>query len=72
MRLEVKEQIKALLAQENIKLKELVEELITKTGQPYSSSSLSHRLSRGKVTYNEVLTIADILGYDIKFERRES
>ena len=66
MRLEVKEQIKALLAQEDMTQKDLVAVLNSK-GLKYSPASLSHRLSRGTVTYNEVMKIAEILGYDVQF-----
>lgn len=72
MKLKVKEQIKILLAQEGLNFKELTELLSSKTSKNYEQSNFSHRLGRGTLTYNEVLTIADILGYDIKFERREN
>ena len=65
----VREQIKALLAQENIKMKELAEKMQEKTGKNYSLQTLSHRLRRGTVSYNEVLLILEILGYDLKFEK---
>lgn len=66
MRLDVKEQIKALLAQEGVTQKELVNILNAKGGQ-YSTQSLSQRLGRGSLTYNEVMIIAEILGYDVQF-----
>ena len=69
MKMLVREQIKTLLAQENIKMKELAVKMQEVTGKNYSLQSLSHRLKRGSVTYNEVLDIADILGYNIKFEK---
>ncbi len=67
MRLKVKEQVKALLSQENITQKELVKILSQKTGKIYTQTSLSQKLGRGSLTYNEVMTIAEILGYDIQF-----
>ena len=66
MRLNVKEQIKALLSQENVTQKELVAKL-NSMGKKYSTTSLSQRLGRGSFTYNEVMTIAEILGYDVQF-----
>ena len=65
----VREQIKALLAQENMKMKELALKMQEITGKNYSLQNLSHRLKRGTVTYNEVLQISEILGYSIKFEK---
>lgn len=62
MRLEAKEQIKTLLAQKGLKLKDLAEKL------GCTPNSLTQRLGRGSITYNEMLIIADILGYKIHFE----
>ncbi len=66
---QVKKDVKSLLVQEDIKLKELVELLTKKTGKIYSSSGLSHKLGREKLSYKEMLDIAEILGYKIKFEK---
>lgn len=62
MRLEAREQIKTLLAQKGLKLKDLAEKLNR------TPNSLTQQLGRGSITYNEVLQIADILGYKIWFE----
>ena len=70
MRLDVKEQVKALLAQEGVKQKDLVE-FLNKRGGSYSAQTLSHRLGRGSLTYNEVMTIAEILGYDVQFVKEQ-
>lgn len=69
MKMQVREQIKTLLAQENIKMKELAVKLQKTTGKNYSLQNISQRLKRGTLYYNEVLLIAEILGYDIKFEK---
>lgn len=69
MKLFVKEQIKTLLAQEGIKLKELAMMIETKTGKKCSANSLSQKLSRETLTYNEVVLIADLLNYEIKYEK---
>ena len=70
MRLDVKEQIKALLAQESVTQKELVEILNSKGGL-YSTQTFSQRLGRGTITYNEVMKIAEILGYDVQFVKEK-
>ena len=41
--------------------------LSEKYGKEYSLSNFSGKLKRGSITYNEVLLIADILGYKITF-----
>ncbi len=70
MKLKVKEQIKVLLSQEGIKQKDLAAILSQKTGHFYSATNLSQKLGRGLLTYNEFVEIADILGYEIKLEKR--
>ena len=69
MKLQAKEQIKTLLAQENMKLKDLAQLLSEKTGKKWTPNSLSQKLRRGTLTYNETLLIAEILGYNIQFEK---
>lgn len=61
MRLEVREQIKTLLAQKGLKLRDLAEKL------KCTPNSLTQRMGRGSITYNEMLVIADVLGYKIQF-----
>ena len=61
MRLEVREQIKTLLAQKGLKLRDLAEKLSC------TPNSLTQRMGRGSITYNEMLVIADVLGYKIQF-----
>ena len=67
MKLYVKEQIKTLLAQEGIFLKDLAAMVSEHTGKKCSPDSLSQKLRRGSLTYNETLMIAELLGYKIKF-----
>ncbi len=69
MKMYVREQVKALLAQENVKMKDLAFQMQEKIGKKYTLQNLSHRLKRGTVTYNELLEIAEILGYNVKFEK---
>lgn len=71
MKLEVREQIKTLLAQENIKMKELAVMISEKTGKKCAPDSLSQKLRRGSLSYNETLLIAEILGYRIDFVKED-
>ena len=66
----VREQVKTLLAQEGIKMKDLAIKMEEISGRTYSLQNLSHRLRRGTLTYNEMLLIADILGYEISFNKQ--
>ncbi|OGI01153.1 MAG: hypothetical protein A2Y25_08970 [Candidatus Melainabacteria bacterium GWF2_37_15] len=65
----VRERIKALLAQENITMKELARLLSEKTGNKYSLQSISHRMLRGTLSFNEVEIITEILGYEIEIKK---
>ena len=67
MSIKAREQIKSLLAAKNIKMKELCVQLSEKLSKNYSATNLSNKLKRGTIIYNEVLVIAEILGYEIKF-----
>ena len=67
MRLKVREQVKALLSQEGVKQKDLADMLFKKTGKKYTQTSIAQKLGRGSLSYNEVVIIAEILGYDIQF-----
>ena len=67
----VKKQVKILLAQENYFLKELVQMLAKKSGKNYTQDSFSHRLGRATITYEEMLDIAEVLGYEIKFIKKD-
>lgn len=67
--MQVREQIKTLLSQENITMKELALKMQERTGKSYSLQTLSHRLRRGTLYYNEVLLVTEILGYNINFEK---
>ena len=66
----VKKQIKRLLLEEDLKLKELAFLLSEKYEKKYSPDSLSHKIARNSITYSEMVCIAEILGYEIKFIKK--
>lgn len=68
MKLQAKEQVKTLLAQKGITLKSLAQMISEKRGKKYLPNSLSQKLTRGTISYNEVLYIADLLGYEIYYK----
>lgn len=65
--MKVREQVKSLLVAKDISMKELCEKLSEKLGKEYSLANFSSKLKRGTIMYNEVVLIAEILKYDIKF-----
>lgn len=70
MKLYAKELIKLLIAKEDLTQKELTNILTNNTDKKYTPDGLSRKLNRGTITYNEIVSITDILGYDIKIEKR--
>lgn len=68
---QLRKQLKMLLLQEDVKLYELAQAMTEKTGRVYTPTALSHRMGRATITYQEMLIIAEILGYEIKFIKKE-
>ncbi len=69
--MDVSRTIKIFAAQENISVAELVRRFAKYSGKEYSTQSFSNRLRNGTVHYNEVVQIAKMLGYKIKFEKTD-
>lgn len=67
MRLRVRKQVKALLSQEGLTQKKLANLLTEKLGKKYTQTGLAQKMSRGSLSYNEVMVIAEILGYDVQY-----
>lgn len=65
-----KEHIKILIAKENITLKELAELLSEKSSKNISLSNLSAKLNKGYLRFEDAETIAEILGYEIQFNKK--
>ena len=71
MKLNSKELIKLLITKECLTQKELILLLNEKTNKNYSPDGFSHKLSRGTVTFNEIVEIMDILGYQFDIKKIE-
>ena len=69
MKLNAKEIIKLLLTKEQVKQKDLALLLSQKTGKKYTPGSLSQKIGRGTISYNEVALIIDLLGYSINIDK---
>ncbi len=64
-----KEQIKILMVKEGLTAKKLAEMLSAKTGQEYTQQKIQHRIFASSFRYDEVKTIAEMLGYKISIEK---
>ena len=70
MKLSAKDLITVLLAKEDMTQKELARIMTDSTGKKITQDGLSRKLNRDTITYHEVSTIIDILGYEIKIEHK--
>ena len=70
MKLNAKEVIKILLSRTQTRQKDLAQILTEKTGKKYTAGSLAQKIARGTISYNEVVLIADMLGFDININQR--
>ncbi len=59
--------LKKVLLDVNITLTELAQALSQRLNKPYSMQNLSNKLRNETITHREMIIIADILGYDLKF-----
>lgn len=69
--MDIKQEIKIILAREDITMKELVERLNHKYGRSGSLQNMSNKLSKDTLKYQEALEIADVLGYEIVWKGKE-
>jgi len=69
--IKIRDQIKILLLQKGILMKDLVLEMGKRLNKKYSSENLSNKLRNETITYKEILLIADILGYKMNFSDKE-
>ncbi len=59
--------LKKILLDVNISLTELAQALAKRLNKPYSMQNLSNKLRNETITHREMIIIADILGYELKF-----
>lgn len=71
---DIKNLIKGYLKKENITLTEVVSLINDRRSEDNRTTlqNISNKLSRGTIKFSEVLEIADVLGYDLEFKKRES
>jgi len=67
----IREDLKSLLAKENITLTELAQEASAKTNKKITVYSLSQKLLRDSMRYNEVKELLDCLGYELDFKKKQ-
>ena len=71
LKMSIINELKKILLDVNINLTEPAQALGKRLNKPYSMQNLSNKLRNETITHREMIIIADILGYDLKFVRRD-
>ena len=66
----VRNEIKAQIVRAGYTMQELVDRLHEEYGWAGSVSNLSAKLQRESIRYKEVVELADVLGYDLIWQKR--
>lgn len=67
----IRNEIKAQIVRAGFTMQEVVELLSDEYGWSDSVSNLSAKLHRESIRYKEVVELADVLGYDIVWQKRK-
>lgn len=67
----IRNEIKSYMAREGVTMTEVVRRMSSDYGWSASVPNLSEKLKRGSLRYSEVVELADALGYDIVWRKRE-
>lgn len=66
----VRDEIKAQIVRAGFTMQDVVDKLAEDYGWSDSVSNLSAKLQRESIRYKEVIELADVLGYDIVWQKR--
>lgn len=66
----VRDEIKAQIVRAGLTMQDVVDKLAEDYGWSDSVSNLSAKLQRESIRYKEVIELADVLGYDIVWQKR--
>lgn len=69
--MEIRNEIKACIVREGMTMSEVVERLADEYGWSRSVPNLSGKLRRGSLRYSEAKELADVLGYDLVWQKRK-
>ena len=69
--MEIRNEIKSYIVREGYTLSEVVEMLADEYGWSTSVPNLSGKLRRGSLRYREAVELADVLDYDLIWQKRK-
>ena len=70
MKSNLRNEIKSYIVRQGMTMQEVVDLLADEYGWSDSVSNLSAKLQRESIRYKEVVELADVLGYDIVWQKR--
>ncbi|MBQ6467750.1 MAG: LLM class flavin-dependent oxidoreductase [Clostridia bacterium] len=70
MSVSIANQIKSVIVAEGYTMKQVLDMLVDEYGWSESLSNFSRKLHTGTLRYTEALKIADVLGYEIKWQKK--
>ena len=66
----IRNEIKSYIVREGLTMSEVVEKLVEEHGWSASVPNFSGKLQRGSLRYSEARELADVLGYDLIWQKR--
>lgn len=66
----IRNEIKSYIAQSGWTLTDIVRELNFRHVEQTTTQNISNKLTRGTIKYSEVKEIADIIGFDIEWNKK--
>ena len=66
----IRNEIKSYIVREGLTMSEVVEKLVEEHGWSASVPNFSGKLQRGSLRYSEARELADVLGYDLVWQKR--
>lgn len=67
-----KEVLTIILMKENLSITQLAKKLTELTGKKIYQQTISAKLINGTLKYNEMVTICELLGYEIAFNKKQN
>ena len=68
--MDTRNEIKVYIVREGMTMQEVLDRLALRHGWSRSVPNFSGKLQRNTLRYNEAVELADVLGYDIVWQRR--
>lgn len=66
----LKNDLKGIIAKQGFTIKQVNDELNRRHGTNYTSQNFSNRLRKETFSYNEVVEILDVVGYQVEWAKK--